>query len=180
MESAVVGLYDQIQCKAPLPVKRGIFGAKTAAEWKKHSFQTKDLDCALFEYEIRRTGLWKHQEGKWIKDDFTGEIHFYDCIQEAKHDLDLWIEFGAGFKDGKLDGEVKQIEWFYENNIKRKKQEQKWKEERAIRLKFELSKRYRLLYKHINSTSRFFFKCVFKALDWSNEIARKIESLCRI
>lgn len=174
-----MGLFDEIYCKVPLPVKKGIFGAKTAAEWRNHSFQTKDLDCALFKYEIRRSGLWKNQDDRWAKDNLTGEIRFYDFILDNTHESDLWIEFGAGFKDGKLDGKVRQIEWRYEDNTKRKKQEQKWKEEREIRLEFERTKRYRFLYRYSNKVSRLLFRGVFKALDWANYAARKLESWSR-
>ena len=175
-----MSLFDQISCKVPLPVKKGIFGAKTAAEWKNHSFQTKDLDCAMFNYEIRRSGLWKqeHRRG-WVKDHFTGEVRFYDFILNDGHKSDLWIEFGAGFKDGKLDGKVRQIEWRYEDNTKRKEREQKWGEERRRRLEFEGTKRYRFLYKYSNKASRLLFRGVFKALDWANYAARKLESWSR-
>ena len=113
-----MGMYDDIKCHYPLPVK----GANAL------SFQTKDTPnqfCDL--YEIRADGTLWHEEydiedhsdpnangimrlvgcmarvnKRWVQDLFTGEICFYSFLDD--HNRTGWVEFAADFLDGKLTG----------------------------------------------------------------------------
>ena len=115
-----MGMYDEIQCKYPLPVE----GANA------HNFQTKDTPAQFLDhYEIREDGTLWHEvydiedhsdpkaEGiaafmgcmtrvnnRWIQEtDFTGEICFYDSCGA---DHTGWIEFSTYF----VKGQLKQLE----------------------------------------------------------------------
>ena len=104
-----MGMFDEIQCKMPLPAEIG-------ADHREHWFQTKSLDCCLEYYEIREDGtLWKRHHASeaitasvnWVPcDEFTGEIVFYTQLSSigqnkfGKHTG--WIEFSSYFIKGKL------------------------------------------------------------------------------
>lgn len=107
-----MGMFDYLRCKYPLPRE----GANDLV------YQTKDLDCAMDDYEIREDGtLWQEdydiedhsdptKEGwkglvgcmtrvnpRWVQvPGFTREIRFYD-YQDTR-----WIEWSAYFVKGAL------------------------------------------------------------------------------
>jgi hypothetical protein len=108
-------MFDDLRCKYPLPVA----GANDL------SYQTKDLDCSLDNYEIREDGTLWHEEydvedhsdpnaeglmrlcgmmarvnQRWQQvDNFTGEVCFYGSFRPDWSD---WIEWSAYFVRGKL------------------------------------------------------------------------------
>ena len=111
-----MGMFDEIKCKYPLPVK----GAN------KLLYQTKDTDAQIMDlYEIRKDGTLWHEiydiedksnpkakgylrlagcmtrvNKQWKQEDITGEIRFYTSTCK-KHDK--WLEFSEYFVDGKLN-----------------------------------------------------------------------------
>lgn len=103
-------MFDNVTCKYPLP---------TAQD---EAFQTKDLENALDNYEIREDGtLWIEEydiedrsnpnatgiarifgmgtrvNERWARSYFSGEVNFYTNLNE---NYDKWIEYRAIFKDG--------------------------------------------------------------------------------
>lgn len=105
-----MSMFDYIACKYPLPKAQG------------ETFQTKDLEDCLDNYEIREDGtLWIEEydtedrsdpnaEGiarifgmmcrvneRWVRSYFSGEINFYTNLD---NDYKNWIEYRAVFKDG--------------------------------------------------------------------------------
>ncbi len=56
-----MGMFDTVFCKVPLPTnsEEGDNFDFTQHEWENREFQTKDLECVMFEYEIREDGLWR-------------------------------------------------------------------------------------------------------------------------
>lgn len=103
-------MFDNITCKYPLP---------TAQD---EVFQTKDLENALDNYEIRHNGtLWIEEydvedrsdpnaEGiarifgmmcrvneRWARSYFSGQVDFYTYLDD---DYEKWIEYRAVFKNG--------------------------------------------------------------------------------
>jgi hypothetical protein len=66
---SLMGMFDDIRCSAKLP--------GTPPEFIKpgHSFQTKDLDCALRHFEITATGRLVDRSGADLE--FHGDIEFY-------------------------------------------------------------------------------------------------------
>ena len=111
-----MGLFDNIICKLPLPVesKEGDDFDFTPYEWETRTFQTKDLDNCMVDYEIRSDGhlcVWRTnslsgKEGRWIESDFTGYVNFYDLIRNNEGEKDLWVEFKAHFILGKIEGDI--------------------------------------------------------------------------
>lgn len=107
----MVGMFDWIKCHCPLP-----------REVQTAQFQTKDTPAQLLDnYEIRTDGTLWHEDydiedrsdpnatgllalagwwqvnHRWRQEkDFTGEIVFYDEVD------DTWYEFSAYFVNGKL------------------------------------------------------------------------------
>ena len=107
-----MGMFDEIKCKYPLPVKKV----------QDEIFQTKDTPSQFMDdYEIRTDGtLWhqtynivdksdKNAKGpmrlvgtmtrvnkRWKRDKLTGEIVFYTTIKN------VWYEFSAYFVGGKI------------------------------------------------------------------------------
>jgi hypothetical protein len=93
-----MGLFDYVRCQYKLPTRLKNAQART--------YQTKSLYSALESYEIRADGtLWHEAPHRpWYQlPTFTGEIRFYDVIEQAKRrNREGWIEFTAKFVDGRL------------------------------------------------------------------------------
>lgn len=108
-----MGMYDDIKVLVPLP--DGFDGK---------NFQSKDLECLLDQYEIRKDGtlwklvyelvdnpnydkekppfavgnaLFKRENEHWVQEDFHGFICFYGMGESNE-----WHEYVAKFTDGKL------------------------------------------------------------------------------
>lgn len=119
-----MGMFDEIRCKFPLPVK----GANDLL------FQTKDTEPQMLDlFEIRADGTLWHQEydvedrsdpkakgfarmcgcmtrvnKRWVRDRKTQTICFY-TYQGKNHEG--WIEFKAEFVRGRLFGnKIKVVE----------------------------------------------------------------------
>lgn len=97
-----MGMYDNLKCGYPLPDK----------EVQDKNFQTKDLECAMIEYEIVNGG-WLFKLTDWG----DGNIITLDSPRLVKHTgcvnfctfLDhqdihgTWYEYQAYFVKGKLN-----------------------------------------------------------------------------
>lgn len=190
-------MFDEIKCKVPLPTREKL---KTAAEWKTHTFQTKDLDNFLGQYEIRKSGLWvkevkykpsnhskKKKIGKifapileveseeWVKDSFSGAVRFYDTIENVDDDHDLWIEFLAFFEDGKLEKKIRLTEWRLENNSEKKANHEKWAEESRLRSLYEKTLRFKYCFRYWNRFIRFSFRHLRRFQEWKRSFLWKLE-----
>lgn len=115
---ALMGMFDNLTCKYPLPVD----GANGL------SFQTKDTSAQYMDkYEIREDGtLWheaydiidrsdpakeglerikgmlSHENIRWEPDDHTGQIYFYTNLKGLDGMDNGWISFMSFFSHGKL------------------------------------------------------------------------------
>lgn len=106
-----MGMFDDLTCRYPLPVA----GANDLA------YQTKDLECAMDQYEIREDGtlwhedydsrweesddaplgVWWHRDNKrWEIVPLTGEVRFYTSLRNERPYG--WLEWSAYFKSGAL------------------------------------------------------------------------------
>jgi len=121
-----MGMYDELVFKAKLP----------EPGFEDNIFQTKDTPAQQCDrYEVRKDGtLWHEsydfiprqaiQKGlrdlvgsttrfnkQWNKVEMTGEIFFYDFIDNDK--LKGWIEFSANFVEGNMESvnlvEIKEL-----------------------------------------------------------------------
>ena len=96
-----MGMFDDIQSDYRLPLE----------EFQDETFQTKDMECELAKYKIRRDGtLWVRGGWDGVKSwsqvkNFTGEIRFYTTIGETSRVKKVkcgWIEFSSYFVAGKI------------------------------------------------------------------------------
>tara|TARA_Y100000593_G_scaffold42861_1_gene82046 strand:- start:22706 stop:23332 length:627 start_codon:yes stop_codon:yes gene_type:complete len=197
-----MGMFDEIQCKVPLPAEKGV---KSAAEWKNHTFQTKDLHSAMLHFEIRKSGLWvkevkykeldiegwkkkKKKRGvwdfptleveseKWVKENFTGYVNFYDMLHDIDDDHDVWVEFRAHFQEGRLVDKVELIEWRLENNSDRKASEKKWKDEVKARKKFQEKWYYKYFGQYWNMFIGTIFNWGSRFLGWVSDLFQSLRS----
>lgn len=185
-------MFDEIQCKVPLPAKRGI---KSATQWKNHTFQTKDLENFLGHYEIRKSGLWvkeatykdidlkkekkckgwcfpcmEVESEKWVKENYSGYIRFYDFINDVDEENDAWVEFGGLFDKGKLQGKIELLEWKKESNFERKENDKKLKLKVKERKDYEKKWRYKYFGHYWNHAIRFIFRVLNRFLNWKREV----------
>lgn len=93
-----MGLFDTIYVKKKLPLPKEV--SKLKIDWKKHDFQTKDLECLMWEYKINSKGQlfisqketeWVEDNSifggyintiseKWVKSSHTGNVFFYTSV----------------------------------------------------------------------------------------------------
>ena len=102
-----MGMYDNIWCRRVLP--DGLDG-------NEYNFQTKTLDCFLYQFEIRKDGLLVKYDITEDGDidhsvpprliDYHGIINFYTHLLDKEHTGKnpalVWHEYNAKFTDGKL------------------------------------------------------------------------------
>src|SRR5688500_1170508 len=93
-----MGMYDEIRCKAPLPGNAATF--VTPDHW----FQTKDLECALGNYEITEDGKLIHvsrmldQQAVDSTISHHGDINFYTANWRAFADGVTYTQNGEDFE----------------------------------------------------------------------------------
>ena len=162
-------MFDNITCKTALPVPKDR-EELSDINWMTERFQTKDLDCALLEYEIREDGtLWLN--GKHIK--FTGSVMFYSFFMKEKNDY--WVEFMAFFEDGKLMKDIKKSHWSSSCNKDRILQDQRLTnhmKEQRVRLN---TVRWRYLFLPWNRFIRWNFKWIHRVELWKFRVLEWIE-----
>jgi hypothetical protein len=113
-----MGMYDYISSKYPLPRPTDPMEAKDV-NFTALTFQTKDLECALDNYEIREDGtLWQRQyeieweagdpkadslserigrigrsklvKEWWVPYHYSGNMEFYEALQHSDQSNELW------------------------------------------------------------------------------------------
>jgi hypothetical protein len=169
----IMGMFDNIICKAPLPLPEDIRELKDLKIiWDEEVFQTKDLDNLLDSYTIHKDGTLTLEEydREWVdytkkerkkhfmdgyfkvkrqwttKKTYHGQILFYtNYFCETK---DYWIEFKATFTDSKLSN-IELHKFEESNNSERLRCES----EHADRLKIHKERQKKLWYK--------FYKCLW-------------------
>lgn len=137
-----MGMFDDIKCEYPLPLPANQ-GELAGRNWQEQQFQTKDFDCVMTEYCIRKDGtLWERTyawettrkgrprrkpEGWQQVNSFTGTVCFYDYIYGRK--ADYWVEWVAEFVSGTVT-ELRPGQWEERDNSARLAAEAKRKSER--------------------------------------------------
>ena len=162
-----MGMFDNIICKAPLPLPEDIGELKDLKIiWDEEVFQTKDLDNLLDSYTIHKDGTLTFEEydREWVdypkeerkkhfmggyfkvrrqwttKKTYHGEILFYNSYYCDKKDY--WIEFKAKFTDSKLSN-IELHKFEETDNSKRLR----FAEEHTARLKILKERKKKLWYK---------------------------------
>ena len=147
-------MYDTIKCEYPF-VRPDDVKELADIEFTDLIYQTKDLDCALDSYLIKRDRtLWKRNsyipnDGDWVQILHTGVINFYDYYINDEFKNDYWIEYSATFVNG-FATRVDIVKFEAADNTERK----------AISLKFDDSiKRREILW------SKWYMKYGYKYYD---------------
>lgn len=164
-----MGMFDTIICKYPLPLPDNPKGYTGSAQ-----FQTKDLDQALWVYEIREDGtFWiEKSEYNYLDGDpkaksfidrlpkretiktwheqikYDGDIVFYD-YKQTDGDYDYSIDYKATFKKGKLK-KVKITDFQATCNKQRKLDQINFANEMKAKMQFRTTMRYKYLYHPYN------------------------------
>jgi hypothetical protein len=62
-------MFDNIKCELPLPLNKKEQKTFSNINWNDRVFQTKDTDCTLSHYVIRKNGklFAEHTEGELIR-----------------------------------------------------------------------------------------------------------------
>jgi hypothetical protein len=82
-----MGMFDTIKCEVTLPITKKIAKNFKDKNWTEVSFQTKDLDCILSTYIIKKnnTLLHKIERNKWIpRKKEKGFRGFLDRVRKDK------------------------------------------------------------------------------------------------
>jgi hypothetical protein len=141
-------MFDDIRCEYPLPLpeKQGELAGRN---WHENGFQTKDFDCLLDQYCLRKDGTLWQQIYDWGENSkgrpcrkpagwqpmggHTGVVRFYDFIRGNQ--ADYWVEWAAVFAAGKV-GELKLEQWEERDNRERLACEANWKQKEEERKRF--------------------------------------------
>ena len=103
-------MFDDIKCEVTLPITKKVaknFGDK---DWTQVSFQTKDLDCTLSTYIIRKnnTLVERVEKNKWVPR--KKEKGFRGFIEEIRKDkwksLYEIVHLGTSYKKNKYTGVI--------------------------------------------------------------------------
>ena len=178
-----MSLFDNIVCKLPLPVKskEGDDFDFTQHEWETRTFQTKDLENVMIDYEIRSDGqLWEwrglHHGDRWVESGFTGYVNFYDLVRNDEGEKDLWVEFRAHFILGKVEGDIVCEEWKEEDNSNRKQVEAEFKKMFEKRTQFTEKWYFKYFLSYWNLLFLFLTGIILKILEWKIKILRKMRN----
>jgi hypothetical protein len=133
-----------------------------------HTFQTKDMCCAMDVYKVYRQRLYKLEKNSFSgkKEDWTSvndnvDISFCDSIKDDKGDV-WWSEFEFTFKKGRIDTKSKIRLNITETKKDRSEIDRMWDTEQEILDTYRNSSaKYKLF--------SFLEKCFQKATNWARK-----------
>jgi hypothetical protein len=101
-------MFDTIKCEVTLPITKKIAKIFRNKDWTEVSFQTKDLDCTLSTYIIKKNNTLVHkiERNKWIpRKNKKGFYGFLDRIRKDRwHSLYEVVHIGTTHKKIKHTG----------------------------------------------------------------------------
>lgn len=123
-------------------------------------YQTKSLDGGLSDYTIKNNQLfvdnvkmeWVEVKDHWlgghmneisretVKDNHSGLVIFYECIDDYDENNDAWVEFSALFSKGNLIEDIELVKFELINNFAKKEADNKFKNK--LKKEFELSRKW--------------------------------------
>lgn len=155
-----MGMFDTITVEfegLPLPKEMKV-------PLPSRSFQTKDLECCLFEYKIDRNKqllLFSVKTKKWEPTNITNTVDFYDYYESENYDYS--IEYKAVFFNGVLTN-INNTKYESTSNRERKQRLARFEDNLTKRVEFERTFLYRHLYKKYNWVIKKMFK-VFRLVN---------------
>ena len=128
-------------------------------------FQTKDLECYLFEYKIdnnKQLLLFSHKTKQWEPTNITNTVEFYNYYESDNYDYS--IDYKAVFFNGVLTS-IDLIKYEASSNIERKQRLAKVMDALKKRNEFEHTFLYRHIYRKYNWVIKNVFKFIKKIRD---------------
>ena len=129
-------------------------------------FQTKDLECYLFEYKINQNKqllLFSPKTKQWETTNITNTVEFYNYYESDNYDYS--IDYKATFYNGVLTS-IDLINYKSSSNIERKQRLAKVMDDLKKRNEFECT----FLYRHIYLKYNWVIKSLFKSMRKINNI----------
>lgn len=178
-----MGMFDDIECKYPLPQPEDPKGFNGGIY-----FQTKDFECLLDIYEIREDGtLWlrkveyefepnndstkfsklhipyKEKKSWWEPVNTTRNIKMYTYIH-SETDYDYWIEYEVTFINGKLT-KVNLSNFQVHLNSERKKLSEENNKKLKKWIEYTKTKKYKYIHRPYEMIIKFLFNKVFNLIE---------------
>ena len=121
--------------------------------------------------------LWAYEEisHKWVQEEHTGYVNFYDFIHNVSEDTDAWVEYRVHIKDGKVKGKVELFRCDYEDNSKRLRNSKELEEKMRAIEEYKKKWRYKYFGKYWNIFVFFVFTRLRKVGGWLSD-SWKLES----
>jgi len=200
-----MGMFDNISCEMPLPrggantvptfrydhqfqtkdlvnclIEYKIGKDKILYE-KKVEYEEKEL---TEEEKKDRDGpgfwspMWCMEEKshEWVRDNFTGYITFYDCLNDVDSTHDAWVDYRVHVKNGEVQGDVELETYRLEDNTECKANQVKWEEEAKARKEYEEKWRYKYCFKYWNRLVGWTFRGGRRLHEWKdNLVSWKVE-----
>lgn len=128
-------------------------------------FQTKDLECCLFEYKIdsnKQLLLFSVKTKQWEPTNITNTVEFYNYYESDNYDYS--IDYKAVFFNGVLTS-INLIKYESTSNKERKQRLARLNEIHVKRVEFENTFLYRHIYQKYNRVIKNVFKFIKKIRD---------------
>jgi hypothetical protein len=191
-----MGLFDDINVKWKLPELLELKGTLLTQDAVQNgAYQTKDLDCFMYDYTIHEDGTVtkaEYEKTQWIKDKdafmggyiegenlqhtpLTGNrtFNFYNYINMDEGGLDFYIEWQATVLNGKIHSIVLR-EFNSESNQGRLDNIATWQKMEAARKQYYSSLEYKYFYKYTDAIINCFVKGVLGISRFIGKICDKI------
>jgi len=158
----IMGMFDTITVEfdgLPLPKEMKV-------PMPSRSFQTKDLECYLFEYKIdqnKQLLLFSPKTKQWEPTNITNTVEFYNYYESDNYDYS--IDYKATFYNGVLTS-IDLIKYESSSNAERKQRLAKVMDNLKKRNEFERT----FLYRHIYGKYNWVIKRVFNFMRKINKI----------
>ena len=118
----------------------------------------------------------EEKSSEWVKDNFTGYITFYDCLNDVDSTHDAWVDYRVHVKNGEVQGDVGLESYRLDDNTEHKANQVKWKEEAKARKEYEQKWRYKYCFKYWNRLVGWTFRKFRSIHEWKwKMISWKVE-----
>ena len=191
-----MGLFDDINVKWKLPELLELKGTSLTQDAVQNgSYQTKDLDCFMYDYTIHEDGTVtkaEYETTEWIKDKdafmggymkgdnlqhtpLTGNrtFNFYNYINMDEGGLDFYIEWHATMLNGKIHSIILR-EFTTESNQGRLDNIATWQKMEAARKQYYSSLEYKYFYKYTDAIINCFVKGVLYITRFVSNVCDKV------
>ena len=194
-----MGLFDDIKVNYKLPELVELKDCLLTQDAVQNGdYQTKDLDCFMYNYTINEDGTVtkaEYEKTEWVKDKdafmggyikgenlqhipLTGNrtFNFYNYINMDEGGLDFYIEWQATVLNGKVHSIVLR-EFNSESNKERLKHLDEWNRVNAERKRYYRSIEYKYFFKYTDAIINGFAKVLLKVTNFVISMCNKLNRL---